>query len=257
MIWIASPRLAVGVSVVGWNENSRLQRASTQAATSVPAADGESELERRVLVLVRQTLGLRAFLLCDSPTTRSAVTDARCSMFSAVTLLPASGAIAQPRAEQVDPFAVAAAGLGRVIWSRVATLDRIGVDPFVLSAPQAADCPDRTGCCPPVYRSDFVLGGLVVADVRGAVGSGRWRAHVDYLRSTREGVTLQSTCWRRGGSWSGTTPARRCRSAPACAAASVIRPGRRWTGRSAAGSSCAWTSGSSCFRVGIGAGIGF
>ena len=31
------------------------------------------------------------------------------------TLLRASGAIAQPRAEQVDPFAVAAAGLGRVI----------------------------------------------------------------------------------------------------------------------------------------------
>ena len=38
------------------------------------------------------------------------------------------------------------------------------------------------------------------ASVRGAVGSGRWRAHVDYLRSTREGVTVHETnvlaAWR-------------------------------------------------------------
>ena len=38
------------------------------------------------------------------------------------------------------------------------------------------------------------------ASVWGAVGSGRWRAHVDYLRSTREGVTVHETnvlaAWR-------------------------------------------------------------
>lgn len=38
------------------------------------------------------------------------------------------------------------------------------------------------------------------ASVWGAVGSGRWRAHVDYLRSTREGKTLHQTnvlaAWR-------------------------------------------------------------
>ena len=38
------------------------------------------------------------------------------------------------------------------------------------------------------------------ASVWGAVGSGRWRAHVDYLRSTRESVTLQEVnvlaAWR-------------------------------------------------------------
>ena len=57
-----------------------------------------------------------------------------------------STAVAQPRSEQVDPSALAAtaARLGRVIWSPVVTLDRIGVDPFVLRPPVAADCPDRT-----------------------------------------------------------------------------------------------------------------
>ena len=38
------------------------------------------------------------------------------------------------------------------------------------------------------------------ASVWGAVGSGRWRAHVDYLRSTRKGVTVHETnvpaAWR-------------------------------------------------------------
>ena len=38
------------------------------------------------------------------------------------------------------------------------------------------------------------------ACVWGAIGSGRWRAHVDYLRSTREGETSQEVnvlaAWR-------------------------------------------------------------
>ena len=38
------------------------------------------------------------------------------------------------------------------------------------------------------------------ASVWGVIGSGRWRAHVDYLRSTREGETLQEVndlaAWR-------------------------------------------------------------
>ena len=38
------------------------------------------------------------------------------------------------------------------------------------------------------------------ASVWGAVGAGRWRAHVDYLRSTREGETMHETnvlaAWR-------------------------------------------------------------
>ena len=71
--------------------------------------------------------------------------------FSGVLLLGVSAAVAQPRAEQVDPSALtaAAARLGRVIWSPVATLYRIGVDPFVLRLPTGAECPDRTVYCPP------------------------------------------------------------------------------------------------------------
>ena len=90
------------------------------------------------------------------------------SVFALVLFVfTAPTAVAQPRSEQVDPSALAAAAarLGRVIWSPMATLDRIGVDPFVLRPPVAAECPDRTVYCPPVYRSDFVLGGVAGADV--------------------------------------------------------------------------------------------
>ena len=82
-------------------------------------------------------------------------------------LTAAPTVVAQPRSEQVDPSALAAAAarLGRVIWSPMATLDCIGVDPFVLRPPVATECLDRTVYCPPVYRSDFVLGGVAGADV--------------------------------------------------------------------------------------------
>ena len=91
----------------------------------------------------------------------------RCWQCGVVLLVGVSAALAQPRAEQVDPSALAAAAarLGRVIWAPVATVDRIGVDPFVLRLPTGAECPDRNVYCPPVYRSDFVLGGLAGADV--------------------------------------------------------------------------------------------
>ena len=69
----------------------------------------------------------------------------RCWQCGVVLLVGVSTALAQPRAEQVDPSALAAAAarLGRVIWSPVATVDRIGVDPFVLRLPTGAECPDR------------------------------------------------------------------------------------------------------------------
>ena len=91
----------------------------------------------------------------------------RCWQCGVVLLVGVSAALAQPRAEQVDPSALAAAAarLGRVVWSPVATVDRIGVDPFVLRLPTGAECLDRNVYCPPVYRSDFVLGGRAGADV--------------------------------------------------------------------------------------------
>ena len=113
------------------------------------------------------------------------------SVFALVlfVLTAAPTAVAQPRSEQVDPSALAAAAarLGRVIWAPMATLDRIGVDPFVLRPPVAADCPDRTVYCPPVYRSDFVLGGVAGADVwmnlsERLLVQSRGRAVVDWYR---------------------------------------------------------------------------
>ena len=95
------------------------------------------------------------------------------------------------------------------------------------------------------------------ASVWGAVGSGRWRAHVDYLRSTRGDATLHEVnvlaAWRfleRDDSRAALL------FGPTTAAASVTRSGRRWIGRSgAAGSSCAWTPGLSCFASGSGPGL--
>ena len=69
----------------------------------------------------------------------------------------------------------------------MATLDCIGVDPFVLRPPVAAECLDRTVYCPPVYRSDFVLGGVAGADVwmnlsERLLVQSRGRAVVDWYR---------------------------------------------------------------------------
>ena len=91
----------------------------------------------------------------------------RCWQCGVLLLVGVSPVLAQPRAEQVDPSALAAAAarLGRVIWAPLATVDRIGVDPFVLRLPTGAECPDRNVYCPPVYRSDFVVGGLAGANV--------------------------------------------------------------------------------------------
>ena len=104
-------------------------------------------------------------------------------------LTAAPTVVAQPRSEQVDPSALAAAAarLGRVIWSPMATLDCIGVDPFVLRPPVATECLDRTVYCPPVYRSDFVLGGVAGADVwmnlsERLLVQSRGRAVVDWYR---------------------------------------------------------------------------
>lgn len=71
---------------------------------------------------------------------------------------------AQPRAEQLEPSALAAAAarLGRVIWTPVVRLDRVGIDPFVL---RSVRCPSSRSVCLPVYRPDFVLGGHAGADV--------------------------------------------------------------------------------------------
>ena len=57
--------------------------------------------------------------------------------------LAASAALAQPRAEQDDPSALtpATARLGRAIWAPVTTLDRSGVDPFVLRFATAPSVP--------------------------------------------------------------------------------------------------------------------
>ena len=104
-------------------------------------------------------------------------------------LLSASVVLAQPRADQVDPSALAAAAarLGRIIWAPVATIDRIGVDPFVLRLPTGEECPDRTVYCAPVYRPDFVVGGNAGADVwmnlsERLLVQSRGRAVVDWYR---------------------------------------------------------------------------
>ena len=76
----------------------------------------------------------------------------RCWQCGVLVLVGVSAALAQPRAEQVDPSALAAAAarLGRVIWSPVATVDRIGVDPFVLRS--------RGGCLVAVDQPGELLG---------------------------------------------------------------------------------------------------
>ena len=70
--------------------------------------------------------------------------------------------------------------------------------------PAARGCPDQRRCWrddPPAFLHYLDVRPLCCpAFVWGAVGSGRWRAHVDYLRSTREGVTVHETnvlaAWR-------------------------------------------------------------
>ena len=83
-----------------------------------------------------------------------------------LAVVTAAPAAAQPRAEQVDAAALAAAAarLGRVIWAPVAQVDRVGMDPFVLRAP-AADCDASSSTCLPRYQADFVVGGRAGADL--------------------------------------------------------------------------------------------
>ena len=96
------------------------------------------------------------------------------------------------------------------------------------------------------------------ASVWGAVGSGRWRAHVDYLRSTREDATLHEVnvlaAWRF---------LERDDSRAAVLFGTNIRRGIRHQ----VGAALDWPVGRRffvrvdarliLFRVGIGAGIGF
>lgn len=108
-----------------------------------PAAPSPAMLER--LLDASCTLQRRRFRHSSDPPA-GALYDPL--MHRLATLVPtlalaASAALAQPRADQVDSSALtaAAARLGRVIRAPVATLDRIGVDPFVLRVATAAECP--------------------------------------------------------------------------------------------------------------------
>ena len=96
------------------------------------------------------------------------------------------------------------------------------------------------------------------ASVWGAVGSGRWRAHVDYLRSTHEGETVHET---------DVLAAWRFLEGDGTRAALLFGVNMRRGLRPQVGAALDWPVGHrffvrvdarlNFFRVGIGAGIGF
>ena len=96
------------------------------------------------------------------------------------------------------------------------------------------------------------------ASVWGAVGSGRWRAHVDYLRSTHEGETVHET---------NVLAAWRFREGDGARAALLFGAHMRRRLWYQVGAALDWPVGHRffvrvdarliLFRVGIGAGIGF
>ncbi len=96
------------------------------------------------------------------------------------------------------------------------------------------------------------------ASVWGAIGSGRWRAHVDYLRSTREGLTVHET---------NVLAAWRFLEGNGARAALLFGANMRRGIRHQVGAALDWPVGRRffvrvdarliLFRVGIGAGIGF